>query len=51
VITGIDPGLVGDPAGELAEALKGLPAVLTISTAFALTVVAATAKRQRTASA
>jgi hypothetical protein len=38
VITGMDPGLVGDPAGQLAEALKGLPALLTVCTAFTITL-------------
>lgn len=39
LITGADPGLVGDPAGQVAEALKGLPALLTVSTAFTLTLI------------
>lgn len=39
VITGVDPRLVGDPAGQLAEALKGLPALLTVCTAFTLTLI------------
>lgn len=46
VITGIDPGLIGDQAGQLAEALKGLPALLTVCTAFTLTLVISRAKRR-----
>ena len=49
VITGIDPGLVGDPAGQLAEALKGLPALLTVCTAFTLTLVVTRATRRHAA--
>jgi hypothetical protein len=46
VITGIDPGLVGAPAGQLAEALKGLPALLTVCTVFTLTLVITRSTRQ-----
>jgi hypothetical protein len=46
VITGIDPGLVGDPGGQLAEALKGLPALITVCTTFTLTLVITRAKRR-----
>ncbi|MEV4279868.1 hypothetical protein [Actinoplanes xinjiangensis] len=46
VITGVDPGLVGDPAGQLAEALKGLPALLTVCTAFTVTLALTRATRR-----
>jgi hypothetical protein len=46
LITGIDPGFAGDPAGQLTEALKGLPALLTICTVFALTLVVTRATRR-----
>lgn len=48
VIAGINPGLIGDPAGQLAEALKGLPALLTVCTAFALTLVITRARTRTT---
>lgn len=47
VITGIDPALVGDPAGHLTETLKGLPALLTVCTAFPLTLIITRARRRR----
>jgi hypothetical protein len=50
VITGIDPGLIGDPSGQLAEALKGLPALLTVCTAFTLMLVITRAKRRQATS-
>jgi hypothetical protein len=46
VMTGVDPGLVGDPAGQSAEALKGLPALLTVCTVFTLTLVVTRATRR-----
>jgi hypothetical protein len=46
VMTGTDLTLAGDPAQELSEEFKGLPAVLTVCTVFALTLVAATARRR-----
>jgi hypothetical protein len=49
VVTGLEPGLVGDPAGQLSEALKGLPALLTVCTAFTLTLVVTRAKRRQVA--
>jgi hypothetical protein len=45
VVTGLGRGSAGDPAGQVAEALKGLPALLTVCTAFALTVVVTRATR------
>jgi hypothetical protein len=46
LLVGVGSGPVGDPAGELAETLKGLPQVLTVCTAFALTLTAAVAGRR-----
>jgi hypothetical protein len=48
VLTGVNPAFVGDPAGQLAEALKGLPALLTVCTAFTLTLVITTVKQRHT---
>jgi hypothetical protein len=45
VVAGLDGGLAGDPAGQVAEALKGLPALLTVCTAFTLTLVVTRAGR------
>jgi hypothetical protein len=49
-VTGIDLGGVGSSTASF-ELLKGLPAVLTVCTAFALAFVTAAARRQRTFSA
>jgi hypothetical protein len=48
-ITGVDFGLVQSPNGELGDALRALPIVLTACTAFALAAVTATVSRQSTA--
>jgi hypothetical protein len=39
-------GFGGDPAGQMADALKGLPALLTVCTAFTLTVVVTRARHR-----
>ena len=46
-LTAADPALAGDPAGEMAEWLKGLPAMLTVCAVFVAMFVAVTAGRPR----
>ncbi|HYN93515.1 MAG TPA: hypothetical protein VES42_06670 [Pilimelia sp.] len=47
--TGIDPGLVSGLSGELSEAVKGLPAVLTVCTLFALSLASTVPRPSRAA--
>jgi hypothetical protein len=47
MISGIDPGLVDGANQQLADAMKGGPAVLTLCTVFALAVTAVTVKQRQ----
>ncbi|MGW4498232.1 hypothetical protein ACWENR_06390 [Micromonospora sp. NPDC004336] len=49
VVSGYDPGLVDAGVGQLSDALKGLPAVLTVCTVFALSAMATAADRREPA--